>query len=701
MSDRISIRQKSPNVSGFTLPTQVSDSAAIPSHPDITPQPTPGTAISESTATAHIQRHTQTQDTPETKTLAEPHFAADFSQVRVHTDSAAVQMNQGLEAPAFTHGHDIYFGAVKSPSISDLTAHELTHVLQQTGRVQPQQGVRDITVNTIPGIYRQQQPGSNNPTSQNNTTIQNDTSNQNGGSEPGAEPTWREMGNLLGEPPVRSETNPPNKNIVENEAVYNQRRQDAEAALRTQKSRAESLVTKNFLGQECIRDYRYWFAKVYSYVTENELKFAASNTFYYPSFVMASVLYFDKIYEDNFKAFDEGKKVEEHWLSAFKEARSRQGSTWQQAVMTVGGVLAAGAATGGSGMLPGGILGWAAGRVNDVVVSLTAAMKAHIRYDLPRSETWVFNSYYSHFPEAKLDNFRADFMSMSGVFDNAAQEMNGDMVKKLGIPDGAITWLMPQLVQDASMRLWFKADMAAERADTWQRAEELVFSGKTANDPYRSKNGKLEGDVTQSDSLSEINNLPTKSLRPEMDKPAEAYDDDQVRSMAREQITAASTTQKIRMIRGLFNGYTSGDDESTILTILDVSRGTGDLVTVIDGADAWDLMYAIDGENATQLRALFKNHYYEQTVSQTALRLIRKCIDGETAEWEEEMVADILGCRSGDRHSIVEQLGKIYEGPATGEDAHFKNGLYKLEWQLDGAEEKALQQLFGSSGIGW
>ncbi len=69
----------------------------------------------------------------EVRSFMEPRFGADFSQVRVHTDSNAVQMNQALGAQAFTHGSDIYYGAGKSPGISDLTAHELTHVVQQTG----------------------------------------------------------------------------------------------------------------------------------------------------------------------------------------------------------------------------------------------------------------------------------------------------------------------------------------------------------------------------------------------------------------------------------------------------------------------------------------------------------------------------------------------------------------------------------------
>ncbi|MDX2228189.1 MAG: DUF4157 domain-containing protein [Leptolyngbyaceae cyanobacterium bins.349] len=71
------------------------------------------------------------------KTFMEPRFGADFSQVRVHTDSEAIQMNRDLNAQAFTHKQDVYFGAGKAPGKNALTAHELTHVVQQTGdRVQ-------------------------------------------------------------------------------------------------------------------------------------------------------------------------------------------------------------------------------------------------------------------------------------------------------------------------------------------------------------------------------------------------------------------------------------------------------------------------------------------------------------------------------------------------------------------------------------
>jgi hypothetical protein len=72
---------------------------------------------------------------PEVRAFMEPRFGADFTSVRVHTGSEAVQMNRELGAQAFAHGSDVYFGAGKSPGNNELTAHELTHVVQQTGVV--------------------------------------------------------------------------------------------------------------------------------------------------------------------------------------------------------------------------------------------------------------------------------------------------------------------------------------------------------------------------------------------------------------------------------------------------------------------------------------------------------------------------------------------------------------------------------------
>ncbi len=72
-----------------------------------------------------------------TKSFMENAFSTDFSNVKIHNDSQAHQMSQSINAKAFTHGHDIYFGSGQfnpnSYSGKSLLAHELTHTLQQWG----------------------------------------------------------------------------------------------------------------------------------------------------------------------------------------------------------------------------------------------------------------------------------------------------------------------------------------------------------------------------------------------------------------------------------------------------------------------------------------------------------------------------------------------------------------------------------------
>jgi hypothetical protein len=67
----------------------------------------------------------------------EQRFGYDFSRVRVHSDAAAEQSAQEVNANAYTVGHDIVFGAGGfAPGTHQgrrLIAHELTHVVQQSG----------------------------------------------------------------------------------------------------------------------------------------------------------------------------------------------------------------------------------------------------------------------------------------------------------------------------------------------------------------------------------------------------------------------------------------------------------------------------------------------------------------------------------------------------------------------------------------
>ena len=64
-------------------------------------------------------------------------MGADFSDVKVHTDSLSDQLSKSIQAKAFTTGQDVFFRqgayAPSSRGGQELIAHELTHVVQQRG----------------------------------------------------------------------------------------------------------------------------------------------------------------------------------------------------------------------------------------------------------------------------------------------------------------------------------------------------------------------------------------------------------------------------------------------------------------------------------------------------------------------------------------------------------------------------------------
>lgn len=74
---------------------------------------------------------------PHVREEMEPAFGRDFSDVRVHAGSEAHELNESVQARAFTVGSDIFFkhGTYDTTSSGGkkLLAHELTHVVQQSG----------------------------------------------------------------------------------------------------------------------------------------------------------------------------------------------------------------------------------------------------------------------------------------------------------------------------------------------------------------------------------------------------------------------------------------------------------------------------------------------------------------------------------------------------------------------------------------
>ena len=84
-----------------------------------------------------------------TRDYMEPRFGHDFSHVRIHTDPGAASSARLLNAHAYTVGNDIVFNTSKyRPDTHEnrhLLAHELTHVIQQSGHLQRDFAVEPTT----------------------------------------------------------------------------------------------------------------------------------------------------------------------------------------------------------------------------------------------------------------------------------------------------------------------------------------------------------------------------------------------------------------------------------------------------------------------------------------------------------------------------------------------------------------------------
>jgi len=91
------------------------------------------------------------------KQRAETALKTDFSDVRVHANSAKAPE---VGATAYTQGTDIHFApgsySPNSSSGRSLLGHELTHVIQQAqGRVKPTTSVAGVPVNDNPSLEQE------------------------------------------------------------------------------------------------------------------------------------------------------------------------------------------------------------------------------------------------------------------------------------------------------------------------------------------------------------------------------------------------------------------------------------------------------------------------------------------------------------------------------------------------------------------
>ncbi len=474
----------------------------------------------------------------------------------------------------------------------------------------------------------------------------------------GQQKTWRETGKLKGNPPVRSQTAPPNKNIVEDEKTYKQLLASVKALVKEQQARADTFKSKDGI----VNDYKYWFMKVYSFVTENEIKYAEENTYYYPSAVLLDVLYFDKVYKDNLNAAAD--KQETHWQDAFKTAKQMQGLTQ------------AGAPT----------------NVAQVVLSLVSGMLAHIRFDLPRSLAWVAKDYNEKYG-SNMDDLQPDFFSMAGVFDNATRDMVPVIINELGRMGYAMDATTVKVMQSGNwmnlaMREGLNADMSTERLDAWDRAEALYRDG-LPKDPYELKNGKLEGNVTKADNDSSI-----RQMQPDWLRPDDAGIEPNLVGVVSRGLSGAARTGITDPLQDFTRGMQIALDinisdalikvwkpEYRARVLLEFVKGSRrlheaaqfaclrilrladeDLTLVMDMVGAYDLLELMDGSLLNDVQILFGKKYYPETALNTIVSQIAKWLEKGTSERPKAEIRALYTSKPASEKKLIRSRVKEQSG---------------------------------------
>src|SRR6266487_609777 len=136
---------------------------AAPAHPagsGVTPhiqhfvrQPT-GQTDTVPTSVDHALTSSSRPLEPTLRQDMEQRFGYDFSRVRVHSNDAAERSARDVNAQAYTVGHNIVFGAGRFvPGTCErrrLIAHELTHVVQQSGSEGTRVGQSDEEHSLVP-----------------------------------------------------------------------------------------------------------------------------------------------------------------------------------------------------------------------------------------------------------------------------------------------------------------------------------------------------------------------------------------------------------------------------------------------------------------------------------------------------------------------------------------------------------------------
>lgn len=186
---------------------------------------------------------------------------------------------------------------------------------------------------------------------------------------------------------------------------------------------------------------KYWFAKVYYYVTVHELEKLEDGAYQYPHMKMQEVIQFFNTYQANLATWEGDRtSLEPNWAAAFSAAESAP-NRYSESL--------------------------------EVKNALLPSIEAHIRFDLPRAIAAVYTTHYAGVPGASLRAFQGDFYAMASVFDQA----NTDLSEEI---DDAGTDFNPTNWQPAGdVAFPFLFSVSKEREMAWEKAEIIASSSRT------------------------------------------------------------------------------------------------------------------------------------------------------------------------------------------------------------------------------
>jgi hypothetical protein len=219
---------------------------------------------------------------------------------------------------------------------------------------------------------------------------------------------------------------------VRDEAALPSLRRDALAILEEQRALADRLEREE--------DPKRWFARVYAFVTENQLALCDAGAVPHPAWVLRLIPRFHHYYASNMRGWIEHRACESQWRSAFSAMEAIDG------------------------------------RVRDpmlaISIGLARGVRAHIEEDLPRALAEVYVRHYAG--RCAPARFRADYLLMRDVFRDASERLMERMPRALfPLWMRALSPVMTPELRDAIVRKSFY-DVGKKRRLAFERGERLA-----------------------------------------------------------------------------------------------------------------------------------------------------------------------------------------------------------------------------------